>query len=338
MPYRYVPMIRSKAGEAVALDHLLPAAKQRMLPVIHLTTEVPATFLPRFITAWAGLPVAVDSTWNFGQTGTTTAFAATINGLRAAGLPAFPCVEVDAAAGYLATVRQTVAAAPALGVAVKARLNQVANVQAWLAPIGWIPQSTDLIIEAGYLPAVGRGVLDPLVVQHINSLGQVPWRSVTLSASAAPRDFGALVLGPNLIPRLDWQLWQSVSPQVNRALDYGDFGTSHPDMTDPPGFAMANATVSVKYALDSDWLMIKGRPGRGRTGIPMAQQYLAHAVALRAHPTFGGVPGCWADTRIAQIAGRLPGPGGRPATSGSRTSWVEIGMNRHLSLIATRLP
>lgn len=238
----------------------------------------------------------------------------------------------------MSAVQAAISSAPALGLVVKARLNQIAQLPAWVAAQGWAYQSVDLIIEAGYIPAVGQGVLDHVVVQGVNSISAHPWRTVTLSSSAAPRDFGNLVLGPNLVPRLDWALWQSVSPSVSVALDYADYGTSSADMTEAPGYAVANATVSVKYTLDNHWLMVKGYPTRGRTGRPMAGQYRNHAVSVRNHPQFGGVPNCWADTRIIQIAAGMLLPSGHPIPSGSRTSWVEIGMNRHLSLVGDRLP
>lgn len=338
MPYRYLPMLRSKAGEAVALQHLSAVAKQRAFPVIHLTVPTKAGFLQKLIGAWSGRSLAVDGTWNFGQTGSTAALAATVAALRAANVAALPCIEVDASAAYLAAVHTALAQAPGLGVVVKVRLNQIAQLTAWITAQGWPFQSIDLIVEAGYIPAVGHGVLNQVVINAINGISGHPWRTITLSSSAAPRDFGSLVLGPNLVDRLDWLLWQSVSPLVSVALDYADYGTSHPDMTEAPGFAVANATVSVKYTLDNHWLMVKGYPTRGRTGQPMAGQYQGHAVAVRSHPSFGGVPNCWADNRITQIASGMLLPSGRPITSGSRTSWVEIGMNRHLSLVSDRLP
>lgn len=338
MPYRYIPMLRSKAGEAVALQHLSVAAKQRAFPVIHLTVPVKLGFVQKLISAWAGRPLAVDGTWNFSQTGNTTAFTATITALRAANVTALPSVEVDAPALYLSAVQATLAQAPALGLVVKAKLNQIAQLAAWVAAQGWPFQSVDLIVEAGYIPAVGQGVLDQVVVQSVNSIAAHPWRTVTLSSSAAPRDFGNLVLGPNLVPRLDWALWQNIRPLVPIALDYADYGTSSADMTEAPGYAVANATVSVKYTLDNHWLMVKGYPTRGRTGRPMAGQYRNHAIVVQSHPQFGGVPNCWADMRIAQIATGVLLPSGRQIPSGSRTSWVEIGMNRHLSLVGDRLP
>jgi hypothetical protein len=94
---------------------------------------------------------------------------------------------------------------------------------------------------------------------------------------------------------------------------------------------MANATVSVRYAVDDHWICIKGSSMRGKSGIPMPKQYLAHAKALVADPNFGQLPSCWGDGRITQIAKAQ-------IRSGSRPMWVQLSANRHLSLIANRLP
>jgi hypothetical protein len=108
---------------------------------------------------------------------------------------------------------------------------------------------------------------------------------------------------------------------------------AHRDLSEPPGFAMANATVTVRYATDADWLIRKGVSTRGANGQPMATQYHAHSQQLVAHPLFGGVPGCWGDGQISQIASTA-GAG----RSGNRGTWVALGLNRHLSVVAAHLP
>lgn len=134
------------------------------------------------------------------------------------------------------------------------------------------------------------------------------------------------------MPRLEWRVWQGVSKSVPYQLNYADFASVHPDLTDPPGYVMPKATVSVRYAIDDHWIVIKGKPTSGKTGQPMAAQYRSHAKALTADPAFGGLKvACWADDRIQKIAGGAPG-------GGSRGVWAGLVANRHLSLVADRLP
>jgi hypothetical protein len=331
MPYRYVPMLRAKAGEAIALQQLTPQAKGRMFPVFHLATAVSGRFAQTVGTAWAGMPLGLDGLFNFDHTGSGADTLAAFNDLSSLGVTVVPSVEYGAQAGYLAVVGQLAALAPN-GLVVKVGLGNLPGVQAWLSSGGWQPQQVDLVVHAGHLADYGPAALEQLVLHnlHTHVVGQ-PWRSVSLSASSAPKDVSNLTLGPNLVPRRDWDLWQAVYSQIPHQLDYADFGISHPDMTEPPGYVMGSATVSVRYCLDQNWLVLKGRPVSGVNGIPMAAQYLGHAQQLVANRAFGGVPGCWGDTRIQQIqAGAI--------NSGSRESWVQIGVNRHLSLVADRLP
>lgn len=330
--YRYVPSLRAKAGEATALTHLSAAAKDRLFPIVHLAAEVPVAFVPRLGQAWAGRSLALDGLFNFDATGSGLALQTTFAGLRSLGVTVVPSVEYGAQAGYMAVVA-SLAQGAATGLVVKVRLGHLHLVTAWLAQGGWDPRNVDLVVLAGHLADFGApGVLDQLV---LNALQTFPnpqsYRSVTLSGSSAPKDMSNLGLGMNPVPRLEWALWQTVSPQVPFRLDYGDHAMTHPDMSDPPGFVMGNATVSVRYTVDNDWIVIKGRPVSGKNGILMPAQYRDHAQTLAAHPAFGGLTGCWGDGRIQQI---VAGTG----TPGSRQTWVEIGANRHLSLVADRLP
>lgn len=332
MVYRYVPLLRAKAGEATALVNLTPAAKDRMFPILHLPAAVPTTFVPRLGPAWAGRCLGLDGLFNYDATGSGTDMQGTFSGLTAAGVTVVPCVEHGAPAGYLALV-SPLAHSVGAGLVVKVRIGHLQAVTGWLATGGWQPANVDLVVVAGHLPDFGgAGVLDALVLHSLQNLPNASaWRSVTLAGSAAPKDMSNLGLGSNMVPRLDWQLWNATRGHLLYQLDYGDYGIGHPDMTEPPPFVMGNATVSVKYALDSAWHVIKGRPVSGNTGIPMPVQYGGHANTLSGSAGFGGLPGCWGDHRVGLI---VAGSG----TPGSRQTWVEIGANRHLSLVADRLP
>jgi hypothetical protein len=125
-------------------------------------------------------------------------------------------------------------------------------------------------------------------------------------------------------------LWKALAPKFPD-LDYGDTGTVHPSLDDPPGFAMTRATVSVRYTIDDHWVVIKGSPTTGAKGKKMTPQYQDHAKALVKEPGFDKLPACWADDEIVKIAN-----GKR--TAGSRQTWVELSFNRHMSLVGDRLP
>lgn len=333
MPYRYVAMLRSKAGEVTALEHLAVQARQRLFPVIHLVARPPTTFVQRLAAVW-NQPVGIDGLFNFSTSGSVQTFTSTMSGLRQAGMTVLPSIETDADPAYVQAVQRLVTTRHP-NVVVKVPVRDLPTVDAWVGSHGWSPANVNLVISVGHVADYPTEDFAPFVQHSIqnNLANPNSWRSVTLASSSAPKDYSALAPGRNVVPRLCWALWRAIYRRFTGfQLDYGDFAIAHPDLTEPPGVAMVRASVSVRYAVDDSWVVLKGRPTTGASGQAMATQYSRHAQTLQAEAQFDQLPGCWADQRITAIAT------GQSSGSGSRQTWIEIGVNRHLSLVAHRLP
>jgi hypothetical protein len=334
MPYRYVPLLKSKSGEATALQNLSAHARQRIFPVIHLVQSPPATLVQGLARAWAGHSLAIDGLFNSNLSNSTATFTTTITGLRQQQIPTVPCVEYGSPPPYVSAAQRFITRHQP-SVVVKVNLRHLPQISAWVAANNWQAANVDLIVTAGHAALYDPQQFEGFVLHALQTHLPNPniWASVTLASSAAPRDTGALAVGRNVIPRLDWRLWNAVHSQVVGDLDYGDYATSFPELTEPPGIAMTRATVSVRYTVDDDWLIFKGAPTTGARGQPMGAQYRAHARALLREPQFNNVANCWADDRIRTIAALPAGPG-----TGSRATWAGLAVNRHLSLVAQQLP
>jgi hypothetical protein len=317
------------------LSNLSAQAKTRVLPIINLTAKPAAKFVTELAAGWSQ-PLALDGLYSEGVTGSSNAFTTMFKDLGSAGVGVIPSVECNAIGSYVAAVKPLVGSyAP--GLVVQATLAQVSGAEAWVAAQGWQPKDIDLVVNAGHIGAYGdMATFSAFVTQALSSSVTLPlrWRTITLASAAAPKDYSALSLGKTIVQRLDWLLWKHVHGALPFRLDYGDYGISHPDLTEAPGVAMTKASVSVRYAVDDDWIVIKGNATTGANAKPMAQQYLAHAKALVKDPQFGGVANCWGDLRIQNIATLALGSPG----IGSRATWVSIGASRHLALVADRLP
>jgi len=330
MIYRYVPLLKAKAGEITALDNLTASHRARILPVVHIGETLSPNFGKKLSAAWGGQPLAIDGSFNHGHTGSTASFVNLIQALRSDGTPTMPSVNPSDPAAYVAAVG--VLKNPQ-GLVMKSSLATLASSYGWIGQQGWSPQEIDLVIDLKHVAAIDPQTFSGYVLSVLHQGAQALslFRSVTLASAAAPKDHGSLAYGPNRVPRTDWQLWQSTYQLSPVKLDYGDYCTGHPDLTEPPGAAMANATVSARYTLDTDWLVIKGRSTGGVHGQPMAVQYASHATTISTDPNFGGIPSCWADGRVQHAASGGQG-------MGSRQKWAEIAANRHISLVADRLP
>ncbi|RAI36779.1 beta family protein [Rhodoplanes serenus] len=329
--YRYVPTLRTKAGEVAALANLVGQAKQRTLPIFLITPKPAASFTRELAAAWSGSPVVLDGSGDAAATNSAANFNSLFSSLGQGGVPAIPLVEAGGVPTHIAAALSA-QNRYGPGLVLRVNIDDLPNAVAWAAAHSVIPSRTDLLIDCGHIADVPPTLIAAAVGAGLNNHPLNGWLSVTLSSSAAPKDVSNLQPGPNLVPRRDWALWSALTSSYPM-LHYGDYAIAHRDLSEPPGFAMANATVSPRYCLDNDWYIRKGRSTRGANGQPMAAQYHGHAAALSQHAQFGGLTGCWGDAHIVQIA-RQAGVG----RSGSRETWVSIGVNRHISLVCDRLP
>lgn len=331
MPFTYRPMLKTKTGEVTALLQLAPNQKDRIAPVFHVGEKVPATFGAKMATAWAGRRCFLDGAFNYNVKGGATDFNAAFASLGSAGVPVVPVIEIGAATPYnqaaLATVGQF-----APGFMLKCTPAQLALAPSWAQQLQQATTSIDLVVDAGHVAEFDPTSFAGYLGQTLQAgLGSVQWRSVTLASSSAPKDFGQLSVGTTDVPRNDWMTWSQLQ-QGSFPIDFGDFGISHRDLTEPPGMAMVGATVSVRYTINNYWVMIKGRRVSGPSGVPMGTQYRAHAQQLANRSDFGGLLNCWGDQRIASIASSPN------ASAGGRAQWVEINANRHFSFVLSQLP
>jgi hypothetical protein len=328
---RYLPMMRSKAGDAIALSHLAAGSRDRVLPVIHLTHLPATTFASAISSAWTGRPMALDGKFQCDMTGGTQVFNQMFDQIGRARVAVMPSIEYNSTAPYLAAV-QKVRNRYAPGVLVQARPSQLHDVLDWCSAQSWTPAEVDLVINladiGGYDAAMLTSIVSRAIVQHIPNPS--PWRSITLCASAAPRDDSGLLPGYNLVPRLEWRIWRESVTGIPQLLDYADFLTAHPDLADPPRYAVTKTIVSARYTIENDWIVLKGNPITGETAHQMTIQYRNHAKTLVANPDFGGLYECWADDKIRKIADGAPG-------GGSRSVWTAIVASRHLSFVIDRL-
>jgi hypothetical protein len=329
MAYRYIPMIKAKAGEIDALRNLSAQARARVLPLIHIGESLSPRFAPQIGTFWAGQMTVVDGSFNFQHSGSLNDFTTLVSALRQAGIPTMPSVGMSDPQIYQ---QAALSLADSNGAVVKASPGSLASLPTFLSGLSLNPGAVDLIIDVKHVASIDvpsyAGYLVSVFTQNAAILTAV--RSVALAAGSAPKDHSSLNYGPNLVPRTDWLVWNAVRSNVPFQLDYGDYLTGHPDLTEPPGVAMASATVSARYTLDSYWLIIKGRSTGGPYGQPMGVQNQAHAGIIIAHQGFGGL-NAWADGQITQAAAGAP-------KMGSRQKWAGFAANRHIELVANRLP
>jgi Beta protein len=192
------------------------------------------------------------------------------------------------------------------------------------------PSEVDLLVD---LESVIGGHHGTLLLAARSVIGTLPlvrdWRTLTLAASAFPQDLTHLpsqTITP--IPRTEWLTWRALAESGHRLLripTFGDYAIAHPvpNELDP---RLIRMSAQLRYTIDGDWLVFKER-NVIRHGY---DQFNHICRTLVARPEFKGAGYSAGDTAISTCAA----PGANP---GNATTWRRIGTNHHLTFVVDQL-
>ncbi len=341
---RYVPILRWKRGERVALQNLSQSAKSRVMPLFLLGSEqfkvkretksqaalqAPDAFIQEVQQSWGLAPFFLDISSLSSASGQAHPLIAIAASARAAGVSLVPVANLGVAPAYVSAI-QTVDSIDNSGVCLRIDMQEAFSIGSWLYQWPFQTTQTDLIIDFGenISAAAALGTALDTLFQGINALGA--WRSITMAGTSMPRDFAGFKAGQHLIPRIEARLWSRLnSISLPYQLDYGDFTSVTTGVT-PTNIAWGYP-INAKYSLPSDFLILRGVRTTGPSGVEMEVQLRGHAAGIVAYVPRHRITHAWSDDTIDNIA------------TGAQTSkglehWVQLSVNRHIELMHAILP
>lgn len=156
------------------------------------------------------------------------------------------------------------------------------------------------------------------VLPKINS-----WRTFTIINGAFPRDLSDFEKNQqHEIVRSDWEYWirQIQQSGISRIPSFGDYTIQHPIYYDPvPG---ANPSASIRYTAKDYWLIMRGEALKGDNS-PGFSQYWGQASLLYNHQDYCGKDFSYGDEYISII-------GNQYQETGNPRTWLTAGINHHL--------
>lgn len=351
---RYVPILKAKLGEFSALADLAPAIKPSIVPLLEVPpipwdyeNEAPAKAIDAHVgpvvekirTSWGSAQIAyldLDLLADEVLASGTHPVEALFGEAAAAGLMLIPVAGVDRSAADIAAVAAVVARdgrgmclrlvpddlLPGQGPSLSSRIDAV------LAGTGTTPPTVDLILDLGAIPTGQAAVLTiawSAVIPTLPYLDQ--WRTFTLAATAFPAALTGMP-GGSITPltREEWQLYQTlVGSPLARRPDFGDYAIAHPELADVDPRLM-QMSASIRYATDSEWLIVKGRSVR-RLGFEQTRELSRLLLARPEARPAAHCAGCSYITRRATGA----------VSSGNATTWRRVGTIHHLTTVVEQL-
>ncbi|MCJ8028718.1 beta family protein [Shinella yambaruensis] len=339
---QYTPILRWKRGERVGLQHLTAGAKQRSLPLFLLGADqyklrpatarrdavpAPDAFIQEVRIAWGTTPFLLDASALPSQ-GLHHPLQAISAACAGAGLAMIPTTALAVSPAYQAAVNASVATGN--GVCLRIDLQEASSMQTWIGAWPHPLEQTDLILdfgaEIGTVAQLGPALDDVFLNLHAGNR----WRSVSMAGTSMPENFTGYLAGQHLINRREWSLWQHLHGlRLPYRLDYADFTSTSPGAP-PPNIAWGYP-INVKYTLPDSFLICRGVRTTGPQGVEADVQLVNHANSIRNFAQRHALAHIWADSKIDDIAVGNASPQGLE-------HWVQLGVNRHIELMATLLP
>lgn len=188
------------------------------------------------------------------------------------------------------------------------------------------PEEIDLLVDIKYINGDYGRYLDFLnLSQQILWLSR--WRTFTFAGGSFPVDLSACKVDEeNLLPRLEWSGWVKALSMESlvRKPSFSDYTIQHPVYTESLQFFTPSS--SLKYTFKDSWLILRGK--KGEFG-----QYLAHANLLsKDDDYFYGENFSFGDGYIAEKGQYFDEYIKDPTKKGTGTAetWLRAGINHHL--------
>lgn len=350
-PSHYVPVIKWKRGEQSALKDLSPLVRSRLTPLIELvqipidldTGEQSKTLeehaspaVDRLLEVWGtddpfflDCGDIVDDSTETGISGPAYVFDACedrqLKFIPTVALTS-PATEVNAALSHSER-----------GICLRLNSsdledeNLTTSIERFVIDNELSYDHVDVIIDLGSMEDQRPFALFVLAREFMALIPCLTeWRTLTLTASAFPRDMRAVPpKGTLRIPRAEWLAWKQLyrsRARLERLPSFGDYGIQHPAGVEDfdPRYMTPSATI--RYTQGDEWVLIKGRSIKQHGG----GQFRDLATKLVSSGDYWGQEHCSGCRLIHECH-----TGTKAA--GTLEIWRRIGTNHHLTLVTQQL-
>jgi hypothetical protein len=337
---KYYPVLVSKPGEIVALQHLTQNVKNQICPVIEVLKTNSDTLTKFLLLHWIFFENAVvlDFTYYKDAEDNIEEIKKLIELLLSRKVNVIPAIQVNSPTCYceiitelLKTQISNICVRTCNGSGGFDKCNT--GINELLKSVNIKSENTILLFDIGYSKKEDYNILSDILTTALKTVINNKWLDLVICSSSFPADLGEIKPAHQLhtIPRFEWKIWQTVSnkDEFKGRIKYGDFGTKYPIFIDA-GFA---GTISVKYSTADNFIIYKGelttehKDGHG--------QYITHAKKLVASTDFYGNSFSWGDLQIYQISGQIISNTKRK--TGSPQTWVQYSQNHHITMISSLL-
>jgi hypothetical protein len=328
----YVPVLRWKRAERVALRALTPQTSSQVTPLLELVPTVdnaPSKVSEEVLRSWGFSPFFLDL-GNLPEMERADTLVSLSDGMRVSGLRPILVTGLDRESKYQTAVEQ-VTTTDRRGACIRlyprnlVNSSLAADLSGLLTRLALRPDEVDLLVD--YQLISDFAMPYTMLCSRIPYLSQ--WRTFTVMSGAFSQDLTEYQKNGQYIRyRDDWLFWQAqVASSLPRRPAYGDYSIQYALYIEPP--EQANVSASIRYTTNDYWVIMRGE-GLFNEGSPGNAQYAAHAKLLCEREEFCGRAFSYGDRYIDRLNLGIEGPG-NPETL------LRAGVNHHVTFVADQL-
>lgn len=327
----YMPILKAKQGEKIALRHVPGAQWPHMLPLVELLeasgdlkSHVDA-FCNDLLKANADQwPFAIDTRYLSNKGNSAKALATVCAYLTKKKILVVPVVGpaiIPALAGEMDKLDQYKDILVRLPVAA-ILVSQIQNIIAEVAKLFPKPKHRIHVLldhesVVGEDPKALAVVCDPYVKEALASAHS---QTVTVAGGSFPFNLVGLTQGITYLPRVEWETWNVLRKKFPD-IRFGDYAVTNPAPLEPLDPMQINPSAAIRYALINRWMLIKG----GGTRTSGFAQYNQLCKILVASASYSGLTFSYGDKRYEYHT--QPG-----SKSGNLSTWRRDATSHHLAL------
>lgn len=334
-PSHYIPVLRWKQAEWIALRELTSSQKSRMTPLIEFTppkfaklpTDKIQELLDEVRKSWGKRSIFFDL--NLLPPNVSAGALRIINHLaNNLDLSYIPVTGLTRTPDYQSEIREIIKNKKRVAFRIKVyeakRENFRANIESLLSILNVDPNQVDLFIDYEIIEGNSLKLND--LCRLIPFLSD--WATFLVISGAFPRDLSLLRPGIHTLDRSDWLFWSiETGKSLIRKPNFGDYAIQHPIYYPPP--PRANFSASIRYASSRHWVIMRGE-GVFHENSPGFAQYPANAQLLCGRDEFCGSEFSFGDDYIFEM-------GNQTEKVGSARTWLTAGINHHIAFVIEQL-
>jgi hypothetical protein len=346
---QYVPCLRWKQGEYLALSRLTPATKQFLKPLIEIpeigydfethseskTIDEHLAKLARRVEANWGLEYCFVDIHLIGpsermKTGQHP-LAFVFDELRHKVIMAVPVIDLKQDSDCQSAISE-ITSIDKRGACARINIEEAAkndlrnSLDSLLHKYHIGTNECDFILDLGapnFVPIDGFASLLTGLINRIPYLNE--WRSFVLIGTSFPKSMAEVPRDLSIRPRYEWQLYklliEPLSASGIRIPIFGDYAINHPDVISLD-MRLIKPYASLRYTIDDSYLIIRGLNVRDHK----YHQYREMCRELTRSKYYCGENFSQGDKYIEDCAQGV-------ASTGKLTTWRWVGTNHHLEKV-----